>query len=75
MAFSASVPIVFWGSKPLSHEINCICMCDGPNTFATGSKSGHICVWKVEYESDHHPKVSVAGFLVNIPVDRIGGIR
>ena len=42
-----SVPLVFWGKKPPSHKISCICHSEEKRGVATGSLSGQICLWDV----------------------------
>eukprot|EP00731_Ephydatia_muelleri_P017776 Em0010g874a len=41
------VPIVFWGQRPPSHDITCISSSDEKKGFATGSRSGQICLWDI----------------------------
>ena len=52
MAGGAAVHVVFWGTKPLAHDISCVCASDGAGQFATGSRSGQICIWDLERGSD-----------------------
>ena len=42
-----SVPLVFWGQCPPSHEIACICRSEEKRGVATASRSGQICIWDV----------------------------
>ena len=44
-SIQVTVPIVFWGRRPPSHEICSICKPDSRSGMATGCKSGQICIW------------------------------
>lgn len=52
MAGGTSVHVVFWGTRPLTHDISCICAAYGAGQFATGSRSGQICIWDLERAAD-----------------------
>ena len=44
-SIQVTVPIVFWGRRPPSHEICSICKPDNRSGMATGCRSGQICIW------------------------------
>ncbi len=47
-----SVPLVFWGRRPPTHEITCICKSEDKRGIATASRSGQICLWEVYKDRD-----------------------
>ena len=47
-----NVPLVFWGKRPPSHRITCICRSEERKGVATGSESGQICLWDVYRDHD-----------------------
>ncbi len=42
-----SVPLVFWGRTPPSHDITCICKTEEKRGLATGSATGQVCLWDI----------------------------
>ena len=53
-----NVPLVFWGRRPPSHKITCICRSEERKGVATGSQSGQICLWDV-YRDHQSEKIKV----------------
>ena len=47
-----NVPLVFWGQRPPTHEITCVCRSEEKKGVATASRSGQICLWDVCRERD-----------------------
>ncbi|CAI8021219.1 WD repeat-containing protein 7 [Geodia barretti] len=53
-----NVPLVFWGRRPPSHKIMCICRSEERKGVATGSQSGQICLWDV-YRDHQSEKIKL----------------
>lgn len=63
-----SVPLVFWGQCPPSHEIACICRSEEKRGVATASRSGQICIWDVCKERETEKvRVGPSSILTHAP--------
>ena len=64
-SIQVTVPIVFWGRRPPSHEICSICKPDNRSGMATGCRSGQICIW------DLHKRYTTGETVVRLSGDLI----
>ena len=58
-SIQVTVPIVFWGRRPPSHEICSICKPGEKAGMATGCRSGQVCIWDLHKRSSGEVVVSV----------------